>query len=67
MPVISVIASPKPGGIVVLATDGTVEVEGYALPHGPDGPVLKVEVSVDDGNAWQEADLLSDKICGKWC
>lgn len=67
MPVNSVIASPKTGEIVILGTDSMIEVKGYALPHGPDGPVVKVEVSVDDGNIWQEADLFNDETYGKWC
>ena len=66
MPVNSVIASPKTGEHIILAADSTIEVKGYALPHGPDGPVVRVEVSVDDGNTWQEADLLNDKTDGKW-
>jgi sulfite oxidase len=67
MPVNSVIASPKTGETVVLATDSIVKVKEHTLSHGPDGPVVKVEVSVDDGNTWQEADLLNDETHGRWC
>jgi sulfite oxidase len=61
MPVNSVIGFPESGDALKAGKDGTIEVRGYALPHGPDGPAVKVEVSVDDGISWHEADLLSDQ------
>jgi sulfite oxidase len=36
--------------------DGGHLVSGYAVPHGSDGPIVKVEVSFD-GQNWTEADL----------
>lgn len=67
MPVNSVIGFPESGDTVRIGRDGTLEVKGYALPHGPDGPVVKVEVSVDDGVSWQEAELSSDQNGdGRW-
>ncbi|KAJ9605858.1 hypothetical protein H2200_009707 [Cladophialophora chaetospira] len=40
--------------------DGRVMVKGYAIPQGKDGPVMKVEVSIDRGNTWHEASILDD-------
>lgn len=58
MPVNSVVAIPASGGIVKADADGLVEVRGYALPGGEDGPITRVEVSVDDGETWENAELL---------
>ena len=65
MPVNSVVGVPEHGEKARWDTDGCVEVKGYALPAGEDGPIVKVEVRVDEG-AWQEAELL-DGNHGKWC
>ncbi len=68
MPVNSVVASPEPGETVILSPDGTVEVKGYALPQGSDGPVVRVEISTDDGRTWQEAEILAEsEDQSKWC
>jgi sulfite oxidase len=37
-----------------------VEVTGYALPSGSNGPIVKVEVSADEGKTWWEAQLLDN-------
>ena len=58
MPVNSVIAVPQTGSTVRLAASGAIEVKGYALPRGDHGPVVKVEVSADDGRTWKAADIL---------
>ncbi|KAL6706314.1 hypothetical protein ACN47E_005604 [Coniothyrium glycines] len=58
MPVNSVIGVPKSGTKVERRADGTVEVKGYALPSGADGPIVRVEVSVDGGESWVDADLV---------
>jgi sulfite oxidase len=58
MPVNSVVAVPKPDSKVERNEDGTIEVKGYALPSGADGPIVKVEVSVDGGNTWKKADFV---------
>lgn len=57
MPVNSVVGSPSSGSTVKLRDDGTVEVRGYALPSGEDGPVVKVEASGDNGETWVDAEL----------
>lgn len=61
MPVNSVVAIPTSDSTVQADPDGTVEVKGYALPSGSDGPITKVEVSTDDGATWQNAELLKDQ------
>ncbi|KAF2106541.1 sulfite oxidase [Lophiotrema nucula] len=58
MPVNSVIGVPKSESKVTRDGEGRVEVKGYALPSGADGPIAKVEVSVDGGKAWTDAELL---------
>jgi sulfite oxidase len=67
MPVNCVIGFPESGDTARIGRDETLEVKGYALPHGPDGPVVKVEVSVDGGVSWQEAELSTDQNSdGRW-
>ena len=58
MPVNSAIAVPQNGEKVKLTSSGTIEVKGYALPQGDQGPVVKVEVSADDGRTWKVASIL---------
>lgn len=58
MPVNSVIAIPSPESTARLDDEGMIEVKGYALPSGGDGPIVKVEVSGDEGKTWTEAELL---------
>ena len=68
MPVNCVIAIPQTGDIVTLSPSGTIEVKGYALPQGDQGPVIQVEVSIDEGKTWKDAEI--DDCCkgnGKWC
>ena len=57
MPINSVIGLPTDGENLKTDLDGKINVSGYALPQGADGPVEKVEVSVDHGNSWIEAEL----------
>ncbi|KAF2021258.1 molybdopterin binding oxidoreductase [Aaosphaeria arxii CBS 175.79] len=59
MPVNSVIAVPKKDSKVKLDENECIEVKGYALPSGAEGPIAKVEVSADGGNTWTNAELLS--------
>lgn len=55
MPINSVIAVPAMGDTVYLSPSGMARVCGYALPQADQGPVIKVEVSGDDGSSWTEA------------
>ena len=67
MPVNSVIAKPQDHGTISLLAAGTIEVKGYALPLGDQGPVVKVEVSIDDGRTWTEAEILTtNQKDSKW-
>lgn len=65
----SIIATPQGGDIVTLPPAGTIEVRGYAVPQGAQGPVVRVEVSADDGQTWTDAELLKSPSsgAGKWC
>ncbi|KAF2703057.1 sulfite oxidase-like protein [Pleomassaria siparia CBS 279.74] len=58
MPVNSVIAVPKSETTVERDENACVEVKGYALPSGADGPIVRVEVSADGGEKWTDAELL---------
>lgn len=65
MPVNSVIAVPQSGETLSRSADGCIDVQGYALPSGTGGPVVKVEVSTDCTN-WVEAELISHPDDSKW-
>jgi sulfite oxidase len=58
MPVNSVIGVPKSETKVQRDADGTIEVRGYALPSGGDGPIVRVELSADEGKTWEDAELI---------
>jgi sulfite oxidase len=66
MPVNSAVASPKSGTTVQREVDGTVIVQGYALPSGDGGPVTRVEVSGDDGRQWMQAEIIDHEGASKW-
>lgn len=66
MPVNSVIALPESQSTVQCDADGAVVVAGYALPGGEDGPIVRVEVSTDCGQSWQDAKLLTHLDESKW-
>ena len=38
-------------------SDGKFKIKGYAVPQGASGPVIKVEVSTDEGRNWHEASI----------
>jgi len=72
MPVNSVIGWPTDEEKVQLR-DGALEIRGYALPQGDQGPVTKVDVRVGERGSWVEAeimnpsgDLENDEAQGKW-
>jgi sulfite oxidase len=56
-PINSVIGIPRSGSRVKREKDKTVTVRGYAIPEGAHGPIVRVEVSSDDGQTWTEAEL----------
>ena len=72
MPVNSVIGWPTDEEKVDLI-DGALEVRGYALPQGDQGPVTKVDVRVGEKGSWVEAEIMNpsgaledDDAQGKW-
>lgn len=54
------VVSPRDGATV---TAGPVDVRGYAFAGG-DRYVARVDVSIDDGQTWTQAELLDD--LGRW-
>ena len=66
MPINSVIVEPANEATVELPADGLLTVCGYALPSGDHGPVSKVEVSVDEGTTWQQAEMIPGQQIGTW-
>lgn len=60
MPINSVIAYPARNEVIKLDNliNGELEVAGYALPDGDSGPVVKVEISIDQGKSWKEAKIM---------
>ena len=66
MPVNSTIAVPLEGSTVERDADGCIDVEGYALPSGDDGLVIKVELSTDGAETWTDAELVHHEGEGKW-
>ena len=68
MPINSVIAEPQNGDTIRLPPSGLIEIKGYALPKGDQGPIVMVEYSVDDGRTWATAKISSgNDFKEKWC
>ena len=68
MPINSVIADPQNGDTITLPPSGMTEIKGYALPQGDQGPVVKVECSIDEGLTWEMATIISgNDLKVKWC
>ena len=57
MPINACIAWPTSGSTIKLPTSGLIEVVGFAVPQGHHGPVMKVQVSSDEGKTWVGARL----------
>ncbi|EEH46630.2 uncharacterized protein PADG_02728 [Paracoccidioides brasiliensis Pb18] len=57
MPINSVVAVPNDDETVTLPASGKIEVKGFAVPEGAEGPVTRVEVSADGGETWVDAEL----------
>ncbi|RMZ87526.1 hypothetical protein DV736_g5245, partial [Chaetothyriales sp. CBS 134916] len=57
MPINTCVASPASHSTVRRLASGVVEVQGYAVPQGHQGPVVRVEVSGDEGKTWVDAQL----------
>lgn len=67
VPINSVVAVPGDGETVKVPASGMVEIKGYALPEGADGPVTQVQVSGDGGRSWVQAQLEGSSARSKWC
>ncbi|KAL2010741.1 hypothetical protein VTN00DRAFT_6548 [Thermoascus crustaceus] len=67
MPINSVVAVPDDNETITLPPSGKVEVNGYAVPQGDQGPVTRVEVSGDGGKTWVDAQLEGSAKDKKWC
>ncbi|WEW56224.1 oxidoreductase molybdopterin-binding-domain-containing protein [Emydomyces testavorans] len=61
-PVNSVVAVPDDEETVTRSPDGFIEVRGYAVPQGDQGPVIRVEVSGDEGKTWVDAELHCSRL-----
>jgi len=57
MPINSCVAHPVSGSTITLPSSGMVEVLGYSVPQGAEGPVVSVQVSGDEGETWVDAHL----------
>ncbi|KAF3926769.1 hypothetical protein ABW21_db0208219 [Orbilia brochopaga] len=66
MPVNSVIACPDNGVEVPDPRVSPLEISGYALPQGSDGPVTRVEVSADGGATWRDAEIPTPGTRWSW-
>jgi sulfite oxidase len=66
MPINSSVATPVSDSTVSLDINGSIEVKGYAVPHGDQGPVVRVQVSGDDGKSWVDAEIDGGREASKW-
>ena len=62
----SVIAYPTQEETVTLDPDDKIEVKGYAIPGGYDGPGVNVQVSGDGGENWVTAELVGKPTKFSW-
>lgn len=68
MPINACVGVPTSGSTVELPASGKLEVKGYAVPQGHDGPVTRVQVSGDEGKTWVDArlDYGPPDLASKW-
>lgn len=67
MPINACVGVPETGAVIKLPPTGLVEVKGYAVPQGHYGPVIRVQVSADEGKTWVDAQLdHGGKLATKW-
>src|SRR5271155_4470530 len=57
MPINSTVSSSVSDTTVSLDAAGYIEVRGYAVPHGDQGLVVRVQVSGDEGTSWTDAGI----------
>ena len=67
MPINSCVSMPLSVSTVKLDKEGLMDVRGYAVPHGSSGPVVRVQVSGDNGRSWIDAKVDDGgKAASKW-
>ena len=67
MPINSCVAVPESGSTISLPASGMIEVRGYAVPQGHHGPIVRVQISADDGTTWTDAELdHGGEFASKW-
>ncbi|KAK5086492.1 hypothetical protein LTS08_004199 [Lithohypha guttulata] len=68
MPVNACVAVPTYKSTVKLPDSGMLDVKGYAVPQGHFGPVVRVQVSGDEGKTWIDAKLDHGppELANKW-
>lgn len=67
MPINSCVSMPKSESTIVVPASGLVDVKGYAVPQGSSGPIVRVQVSGDEGKTWVNADLdRGGEMASKW-
>ncbi|EXJ77270.1 sulfite oxidase [Capronia epimyces CBS 606.96] len=67
MPINSCVAWPTSDSTISLPASGLIDVRGYAVPQGCQGPVVRVQVSGDAGKTWTDACLeCGGKDASKW-
>ncbi|KAJ9634004.1 hypothetical protein H2204_006551 [Knufia peltigerae] len=67
MPINACVAWPVSGSTIKLPASGFIEVLGYAVPQSSHGPVIRVQVSGDEGKTWSDAQLEhGGKYASKW-
>jgi sulfite oxidase len=57
MPINPAVSSPVSDTTVSLDAAGNIEVRGYAVPHGDQGPVVRVQVSGDEAASWADTEI----------
>ncbi|KAI5305051.1 glycogen synthase isoform 1 [Ascosphaera pollenicola] len=66
MPINSIIGVPAAGTKATLDEAGRVLVKGIAVPCGDQGPITRVEVTIDDGKTWNDAHFSYPEPSSKW-
>ncbi|KAG9770821.1 sulfite oxidase-like protein, partial [Aureobasidium melanogenum] len=67
MPINSCVAWPTSEAAIRFPASGLIDVLGYAVPQGSHGPVVRVQVSGDEGKTWTDAHLENGgKFASKW-
>ena len=56
----SVICTPASGDVAEPDIEGKLVMAGYAVPTGDDGPVTRVEISLDSGKTWEETEIVQE-------